>query len=304
MKLLKYIGAFVGQVFTEWNNHRVPALAASLAYYTLFSMVPLLVISIAIVGSILGQDSARAQIFAQVEQLVGQDGAHFIDSLITSTRSPQGDVVATLVSIISLIFGAAGVFNQMKTTLRLIWNDPQDRPPSGWWAILNALREQLISVAMVISISFLILVTLVLNAVLAALIAFASEYLAFVASWSQVLAFVLTFVLTILLIAAIFKFVPGIWIAWGDVLLGASITALLFTLGRFAVGFYLGQSAVVSTYGAAGSLVVVLIWVYYSAQILFLGAEFTQVFARMYASRRKLAESLAQPEIPSEANAI
>lgn len=303
MKVIKQLAPFVGQVFAEWNNHRVPALAASLAYYTLFSMVPLLVISIAIVGSILGQDAARAQIFAQVQEVVGDDGARFIDSLITSTRSPQGDVLATLVSVISLIFGAAGVFNQMKMTLRLIWNVPQERPPSGWWAILNALREQLISVAMVISISFLILVTLVLNAVLAGLIAFASEYLAFAASWSQVLTFVLTFVLTILLIATIFKFVPGIWIAWGDVLLGASITALLFTLGRFAVGFYLGQSAVVSTYGAAGSLVVVLIWVYYSAQILFLGAEFTQVFARMYGSRRALREA-TNADIPHEASAV
>lgn len=303
MKWIRQVAPFFGQVFAEWNHHRVPALAASLAYYTLFSMVPLLVISIAIVGTILGQDSARTQIFSQVQELVGEDGARFIDSLITGTRSPQGDVVATVVSLVSLIFGAAGVFNQMKVTLRVIWNIPQERPPSGWWAILNALREQLISVAMVISISFLILVTLVLNAVLAGLVGFASEYLAFVASWSQVLTFALTFVLTILLIAAIFKFVPGIWIAWGDVLLGASITALLFTLGRFAVGFYLGQSAVVSTYGAAGSLVVVLIWVYYSAQILFLGAEFTQVFARMYGSRRALLEAVSA-EIPQEANAI
>jgi membrane protein len=269
--------------FNEWNMDKAPQLAAALAYYTIFSLAPLLIIVIALAGLALGQQQVQEAVLAQARGIIGEKGAEFILELIQGVRAPGAGVVATVVGLITLLLGAAGVFGQMKAALNTIWNVQPYQITGLRAGIVQFLKDQFLSFTMVLGIGFLLLVSLILSAILAAVSKFASAYVP--APAFQVLDFALSFVVITVLFAAIYKVLPDAYVAWTDVWIGAAITSLLFTIGRYLIGLYLGQSSITSSYGAAGSLVVILLWIYYSAQILFFGAEFTQVYANRFGSR-------------------
>lgn len=269
------------QTFDEWNEDKASRLAAALAYYTIFSIAPLLVIAIAIAGLVFGEEAARGEIVAQIQGLVGRSGAEVIETAIQNANQPATGRVASLISIGALLFGALGVFSQLQDSLNTIW-EVQPKPNH---AVKGFVQRNLLSFSMVLGIGFLLLVSLILSAGLSAISAYFSHLVpGFDVLW-QVVNFVVGFGVTTFLFAMIFKFLPNVHITWGDVLIGAAITSLLFSIGRFLLGWYLGNGSFGSTYGAAGSLIIILAWVYYAAQILFFGAEFTQVYARQYGSQ-------------------
>lgn len=261
----------------EWSEDKVSLWAAALAYYTIFSLAPLLLIAIAIAGVAFGEDAARGEIVGQIQGLVGKEGATAIQSMIQNAHRPgSGGAIATIIGIATLLFGASGVFGQLQDALNAIWG-VKPKPGQG---IKSFILTRFLSFAMVLVISFLLLVSLVLSAALAAVATFFSRFMPDLVILGQALNFVISFGFITLLFAAIYKFLPDVNVAWKDLWIGAATTALLFNIGKFLIGLYLGSSGASSTYGAAGSLVVILLWVFYSAQILLFGAEFTQVFAK------------------------
>lgn len=269
------------EAFQEWNEDKASRLAAALAYYTVFSIAPLLIIVIAIAGAVFGEDAARGEIVNQIQGLVGRDGAEFIETAIQNANRPQAGTIASVISVALLLLGATGVFIELQNSLNTIW-EVQVKPGRG---VKNIFRQRFLSFAMVVCIGFLLLVSLVVSTVLAALVNYFSGLLPGLDFLWQLLNFAISFIVTTLLFGLIFKVLPDVRITWADVLIGAIITSLLFSIGRFLLGQYLGNSSFGSAYGAAGSVVVILAWVYYTAQILFFGAEFTQVYAKKYGRR-------------------
>lgn len=269
------------QTINEWIADKAPMLGAALAYYTVFSLAPLLVISIAMVGLILGQDAAQGQVFDQVRGLLGDEGGRAIQDMVQSAGSKTSSgILASIIGIATLLLGASGVFGQLQTSLNIMWG-VEPKPGRG---LGGMLKDRFLSFGFILVVGFLLLVSLMLSAA----ITFVAEWMGQMSPGTESLAhllnLVISFAIITLLFALMFKFLPDAKIAWKDVWLGAAITAALFTLGKFALGLYLGKSSVGSSYGAAGSLVVLLLWVYYSAQILFFGAEFTQVWANRFGS--------------------
>lgn len=271
--------------FEEWNSDKAPQLAAALAYYTVFSMAPLLIIIIAVAGLVFGQSAAENQIVSQIRGTVGEQSAVLIQDMIKSASRPAAGVLATIIGLITLLLGAAGVFGQLKAALNTIWNVPTAQGPGGLAGILYTLKQQFLSFTMVLGIGFLLLVSLVLSAAIAAVSNFVNNNVSIPPIVWEIINFIVSFGIITLLFAAIYKVLPDARIEWQDVWIGAALTSLLFTIGKMLLGLYLGRSSVASSYGAAGSLVVVLLWVYYSAQILFFGAEFTQVYANRFGSK-------------------
>lgn len=269
------------QSFQEWQDDKVSQLAAALAYYTIFSLTPLLVLAIAIAGAVFGEEAARGEIVGQIQGLVGTSGAEAIETALKNADRPEISSIASLISIGVLLFGASGVFAQLQEALNAVWN-VRAKPSLGIWGFI---RKRLLSFSMVLAIGFLLLVSLVLSAALSAISHINFNLLPGVDFVWQLVNFALSFGLVTLLFALIYKYLPDVKIAWGDVWVGATITALLFSFGKYILGLYIGQGSFGSAYGAAGSLVIILAWVYYSAQILLFGAEFTQVFARHYGSQ-------------------
>lgn len=271
------------ETFSEWNEDKAPRLAAALSYYTVFSLAPLLVIVIAIAGIFLGQsdDQAQSQVIGQIATVVGQDAADAIGDLLQSANRPQLGSLAGILGLAALLFGAAGLFGQLQDALNTIW-EVAPKPDRGIWGII---RDRFFSFTMVLGTGFLLLVSLIITTALSATLSFVAgdSFEQTVLGW--IVNFVISALVTWLLFALIFKIIPDVEIAWRDVALGAGITTILFVIGRILLSLYLANSATTSAYGAAGSLVLLLIWVYYSAQILFMGAEFTQVYARRYGSR-------------------
>jgi membrane protein len=262
---------------TEWSADNVPLLAAALAYYTVFSLAPLLVIAIAIAGAIFGEEAARGEIITQIQGLVGTQGAEAIQTMLQNANKPEsGGAIATTISIIILLFGASGVFGQLQTALNTIW-EVKPKPGQGVGSFLQA---RFLSFAMVLVMGFLLLVSLVLSAILAGVSGFFGNLLPGFFIVAKLLNFVISFGIVTLLFASIYKFLPDVDVRWKDLWIGAVVTALLFNIGKSLIGLYLGNSSVSSTYGAAGSIIVILVWVFYSAQILLFGAEFTQVYAK------------------------
>jgi membrane protein len=259
----------------EWNRDNVPQLAAALAYYTAFSLAPLLMIAIGTAGLVFGQEAAEGRIVGQLAGLVGPQGGEAIQAMVASARKPASGVLATTVGLLTLLLGASGVFGQLRESLNTIW----DVPTRKGNFLRRLLSERFASFAMVLVIGFLLLVSLVLSTVLSALAEIAGPGTDLVPVFQAVNLFVSIGFVTVLF-ALIYRFVPDARIPWRGVLGGALVAALLFNLGKFAIGAYLGRSAVGSAFGAAGSFVVLLVWVYYSAQILLFGAEVAQVGAR------------------------
>lgn len=278
---IKTIWSLLKETFTEWNTDKASRLAAALAYYTIFSLAPLLIIAIAIAGAVFGEEAARGEIVAQIQGLVGREGAQFIQTAIENASRPRAGSIASIISIAVLLFGASGLFAQLQDALNTIW-EVQPKPGRG---LIGIIRDRFLSFTMVLGVGFLLLVSLILSAVLAGVVNFLGDMLPGIGFLLQLANFVLSFAVTTLLFALIYKVLPDVKIAWGDVWIGAIITSLLFSFGRFLLGLYLGNSSFGSTYGAAGSVVIILVWVYYAAQILFFGAEFTQVYASRFGSR-------------------
>jgi membrane protein len=242
-----------------------------------FSLAPLLLIAIAIAGFFFGEEAARGEIFGQIQGLVGAEGALAIQAMLENANRPgSGGTIATIVGVVVLLFGASGVFGQLQTALNTIW-EVKPKPGQG---IRSFLQARFLSFAMVLVIGFLLLVSLVLSAILAAISHYFNGFVPGFVVLGQLLNFVISFVVITLLIAAIYKFLPDVKVPWKNLWIGAGVTALLFNFGKYLLGVYLGSSGVGSAYGAAGSFVVVLIWVFYSAQILLFGAEFTQVYSK------------------------
>jgi membrane protein len=279
------IKVILGDTVNEWYKHKVPRLGASLAFYTLLSLAPLLVVVVAIAGAVYGEEAARGQIVEQLSDLMGHTGAAAIQEVIKQARQPAVGLLASLAGLLTLFFGATGVVTELRDALNTIYEIPAPEV-TGLRSILLFVRERLFSFAMVLGVGFLLLVSLVINAWLAALGTWFTGWLP--ALILQVLSTGVSWVIITALFAAIYKALPDVSLEWRDVILGAAVTSLLFNLGKFLIGLYLGSSTVASAYGAAGSLVILLIWVYYSAQIFFLGAEFTQVFANRYGSQPTL----------------
>ena len=266
------------EAFQEWQQDKASLLAAALAYYTVFSITPLLVIAVAIAGAVFGRDAAQGEILEQINGLVGQQGAQAIETALANADRPQLGSVASLISVVVLLIGASGVFAQLQEALNTVWN-VKAKPNAGIWQFI---RKRLLSFGMVLAIGFLLLVSLILSAMLSGISKLEISLLpGFTPLW-QLLNFAISFGFISLLFALIYKYLPDVKIRWKDVAIGAIITALLFTLGKFLIGLYLGRGSLGSAYGAAGSLIVFLAWVFYSAQILLFGAEFTQVYARKY----------------------
>jgi membrane protein len=270
----------IKETFQGWSDDGALDLGAALAYYALFSLAPLLLIVIAVAGLVWGREAVQGQLVSQLQGLVGTEGGQAIQTMIANAGKHGKGVLATVVGVVTILFGATGVFVELQTSLDRIWN-VQPRPGSGVWGFV---KTRLLSFGMVLGIGFLLLVSLVVTTAVSAVGTWATGLLPAAKVVVEGVTFVASFALITLLFAMIYKVMPDVKIGWRDVGIGAAVTALLFTLGKFLIGFYLAKSSVASTYGAAGSLVIVLLWIYYSAQILFLGAEFTQVWASHYGS--------------------
>lgn len=280
-QLLKNIWKLIRKSVSAWIDDYAPSMGAALAYYTLFSIAPLLIIAIAVAGLFFGQDVARGEIVLQIQDLIGQEGAIAVQGLLKSVNEPAQDIFAAVVSIITLLIGATTVFGELQSDLDRIWRVPAPAKENSLWVLL---RTRLFSFGLVLGMGFLLLVSLVVSAGIAA---FAKWFDGSLAGWEAflyALNFSLSFAVTTLLFALIYKLIPRAIIAWRDVWVGAAVTAFLFEIGKFLIGLYLGKTSVASGFGAAGSLVVLLLWVYFSAQIFLLGAEFTWVYSHEYGS--------------------
>lgn len=281
----------------EWIKDKIPQLGAALAFYSVLSMAPMLVIAIAVAGMVFGQEAASGQLDTQIRGLVGKEGAEAVKEMLANAQKPAEGILAGVVGVVTLLVASSGVFGQLQDSMNTIW-EVEPKPGRGIWGLI---KDRFLSLSMVFGIGFLLLVSLVLSSVLSALGGAFEGLLPVPAPLLQGVELVVSFTVVTLLFAMIYKFLPDVKIAWGDVWVGSVITALLFTVGKLAIGLYLGKSSFGSAYGAAGSLVVLLVWIYYSSQILFFGAEFTKAYANQKGSRIRPDED-ARP-VTAEARA-
>lgn len=291
---LKHIGALLKQTASEWSDDNATRLAASLALYTLLSLAPMLVIAVSVAGMAFGEDAARGQISREISGVVGAQAGQAIEGMVAHARAPQAGIIGTVVGLAVLLFGASGVFGELQSALNLIW-EVKPKPNRGVWGVL---RDRFWSFSMVMGVAFLLLVSLVVSSAVAATTKYFGELIPLPAVWEIVNAVVGVGVSTVLF-ALTFKVVPDVKITWREVWIGGFVTAIAFSAGRLALGWYVGRSATVSPFGAAGSLVALILWVYYSAQILFLGAEFTQVHARSRGERLEPTPNAVPIEEPA-----
>lgn len=266
-----------------WVDDFAPSMGAAISYYTAFSIAPLLVIVIAIAGFVFGEEAVRGALQGQISGLVGQDGAIAIEGLISSAREPAEGIVASGISIALLLVGATTVFAEIQSALDRIWHVPERAKPSGLWGLL---RARFLSFGLILGLAFLLIASLAVSAAVAAVGTWFSSAMPGGELFVMALNLALSVAIETVLFAMIYKLMPSTKIAWSDVWVGAFVTSLLFELGKVLIGFYVGKAGISSTYAAAGSLAVILIWVYYAAQIFLLGAEFTKVYATEYGSHQ------------------
>ena len=275
---------------SDWVEDKASQLGAALAFYSILSLAPLLLIAVAIAATVFGESTAKSELMEQLTGMIGEQGAGAISTMLDHAQKPGSGIVATVFGLTTLIFGASGVFAQLQTAMNTIWEVPAKKNAGIW----DTVRSRFLSFAMVLGTGFLLLVSLILSAVISGIGSYIGDQWPAFEPISQLSNAVVSFLVVTLLFAMIFKLLPDTDIAWRDVWVGALLTAILFTIGKFIIGLYLGKAAVGSAYGAAGSLVVLLIWIYYSAQILFFGAELTQVYARRYGSQSKTSPQRAE----------
>lgn len=278
---LKHLYELCRQSVSAWVDDYAPSMGAAISYYTIFSLTPLLVIVIAIAGALFGREAAQGEIVEQISGLVGREGATAVEAMLRSVSEPDKGLIAGLISAVVLLVGATTVFAELQSALDRIWHVPEREKPSGVWAVL---RARLLSFGLILGLAFLLIVSLMVSAGLSA---FGSWFGGLLPGWElllHALNVVISLAILTLLFAMIFKLMPTARIAWHDVWIGAFVTAVLFELGKFGIGLYLGKSGVNESFAAAGSLVLLVAWVYYAAQIFLLGAEFTKVYANAHGS--------------------
>jgi membrane protein len=284
-KLISNLPTLFKLSYQDWKEDKASRLSAALAYYTIFSLAPMLLIIIALTAFFWQKEVVQTQVLNQIEGLVGAQGREFVSGLLSSASNPAKGILATIVGIITLLFGALGVFNELHNALNTIWEVKEEETTGFVESIKKVIFGRLLSFTMILGIGFLLLVSLVISAALSAV----QETIGNAIPLSEILLQIVNLIISIgvitVLFAMIFKILPDAEIAWRDVWPGAFVTALLFSLGKFLIGLYLGNSSVGSSFGAAGSLVLLLLWIYYSAQILLFGAEFTQVYANKFGSK-------------------
>lgn len=277
MKIRTLIPLFK-ETFAEWGKHKSARLAAAIAYYTVFSIAPLLVIVIAIAGLAFGHEAARGQILGQIQGLVGHQSGQQIQSMIAAANKPKSGIVAGVLGLVALIFGASGLIIQLQDALNTIW-DVEEKKGGGFMAMV---RKRILSFSMILGLAFLLMVSLVVSAALSAINTYTTKLIPALAYLLQAANLMFDLAILTLLFAVIYKYLPEAKITWRDVWVGSAITAILFVVGQFLITLYLGKMNASSPYGDAGSLIIILLWVYYSAQLLLFGAEFTKVYAVRY----------------------
>lgn len=285
----------IKSAYTQWNADNAPRLGAALAYYTIFSLAPLLVIVIGVAGLVFGKDAARGQVTGQVSHLVGQQGGEAVQTMVANAGEPGHGTLGTIVGVVMLFLGAAGLFGQLQAALNTVWG-VRPKPGGGIWGML---RERFLSLSMVLGVAFLLIVSLVVSSTLAAVGGVLGDWQTGIVG--QVVTTAIDLVVITLLFALIFRYLPDAEVSWKDVWFGAVVTAVLFTVGKLLIGLYLGQAAVGSAYGAAGSLAALLVWIYYAAQIFLFGAELTQAYAKEHGSRiaPKAHAEAVNPDAPA-----
>ena len=286
---VKQMWGLVKQSVSSWSEDYAPSMGAALSYYTLFSITPLLLIVISVAGLVFGADAVRGVVIAQLQSLMGEESARAIKEMLSTASEPSTGGIAATVSVIGLLIGATTVFNELQSDLDRIWRVPARVKTSGLWTLL---RTRLLSFGMVLGVIFLLTVSLVTSAALSTL---GKWWGAWFGGWellAHVLDIVVNFGLLTLVFALIYKMIPRVHVGWHDVWTGAAVTAILFTIGKVLIGLYLGKSDITSNFGAAGSFVIMMVWVYYSTQIFLFGAEFTWVYANNYGSRRHEAKNV------------
>lgn len=288
VNLFRTLATLLRQAGAAWLADNAPRLGAALAFYTLFSLAPVLIVAVSVAGFVFGRNAAQGEIVRQFQGLMGVQGATAIETIIQSTNRPALGAFATTLGLLAIFVGASGAFNELQDALNIIWK--LDRDARGFWTVTR--RQRFFSLGLVVATGFLLLASLVVTAVLSAAERFVSNLLPTSVLLLESVHIVFSFGVITVLFAFIFKFIPDTAIPWRDVRMGAAVTSLLFTAGKVVIGLYLGHSALTSAYGAAASLVVFLIWIYYSAQILLFGAELTHVYSLKYGSRMGSSPSI------------
>lgn len=283
-EVMNTVWELLKETISEWNEDKAPMLAAALAFYTILSLSPLLVIVIAIAGLIFGESAAQEELIGQIRDFMGADMAHSIQGFIQRSSKPSGNIIAMVIGIVTLVLGSSLVFKQMKDALNVIWNVPANISRG----VKGMVLDRLVAFLMVVGAGGLLFLSLLANAVLTGLSASLNEAIPdSVNIWHYVNSIISLGLITVIF-AIIFKVLPDVRVRWRDVWVGAAVTSVLFNISKFLIGLYLGHSSLSSTYGAAGSLVLILLWVYYAAQIVLFGAEFTQVYTRTFGAETVL----------------
>jgi membrane protein len=281
MSRLKTAWSLTKQTFSEWSDDKGGRLGAALSYYTVFSLAPLLLIVISVAGLVFGRTAAEGGLFSQLAGVVGPEAAHLIQSAVSKASQTKAGVLGTVIGVVALLAGATGVVIELQGALDTVWK-VAPKPNRGIWGVV---RTRLLSVAMILSLGFLLLVSLVISAALAALSGWLRAVFGDIAIVSWVIDAVVALAVISTLVALIYKILPDAEVAWRDVWVGAVATGILFMVGKYLIGLYVGKASVGSAFGAAGSLAVLLVWIYYSAQIVLLGAEFTRVYANRFGEK-------------------
>jgi membrane protein len=277
---IRNLPTFLKDVFSQWQNDRAMRMGAALAYYTIFSLPPLLIIAVSTAGFFFGHEAAQGRIVKEIQGLIGKDGAVAVQTMIQNAYHSNKNILATIVGIVTLLIGASGVFAELQDSLNKVWG-VEAKPDRSW---MTVIKERLSSFTMVFGIGFLLLVSLIIDTILTILTDFFNSlfHSPIILSFVDLGNFVISFLFVTLLFAMIYKVLPDVRLSLKDVGLGAVVTSLLFTMGKYLIGLYLGNSNVGQTYGAAGSVIIMLVWIFYASLIFFFGAEFTQVYVRKY----------------------
>jgi membrane protein len=284
------------ETLREFQDDQAARQAAALAYFTVLSLAPLLILIISVAGIVFGQENVQRQIIAQAAEALGEGSAELIEDALVATYQPGVGLVATIAGVVMLFVGASNVLNQLKTSLNYIWGVS----PETGRGVRGIVIDRIVTITIVLGVGFLLLVSLVIQTALSIVLSAATDLAPGVAPLLRTLNFVVAFGVITLLFAMIYRFLPNVEIAWGDVWIGAAVTSLLFAVGQFAISLYIANSGVASAYGAAGALVIILIWIYYSASILLFGAEFTQVYVRRFGSRIQPSSGFTRDGLPDE----
>lgn len=281
------------EIVDKWSDDKSPKLGAALSYYTVFSLAPLLVIAIAVAGFFFGADAVQGKLVYEIQSLIGKDGAVLIQEAIKKTSYAESGIIATIISIVTLLVTGSAAFIELQDSLNIIW---QVKPKPGR-AIMEFIRTRLLSFALIVAIGFLLLVSLLVTTAINVVMEYFGNIFSFPPFILQIINIVVSLLVISLLFGMIFKVLPDVKLSWKDVRTGAFVTALLFEIGKYLIGLYLGSSSISSTFGAAGALALVLVWIYYSAQILFFGAEFTYIYSTKFGSGVKPTAHAVKYEI-------